>query len=215
MASKRSRYAVLTPFTQANVVAGVCAIARFEVEILPSETGALVLHEMSSLPYDEWDIRNITGPDQEEIDRLAREGGAESGSAVASYLSRLSRYGVVLFDVVLSKNSGFEDGVSGEVHARRYLNGKAGEELSAGLLLQTLDVRLERFLLGEVDLRDLETIKASDMTTSDIARLASGRKYQGISDETVDEEVAKRDEQSRPLDESFFDDDDDDDEGLL
>ena len=76
-------------------------------------------------------------------------------------------------------------------------------------------MRLERFLLGELDLRDLETIKASDMTTSDIARLASGRKYQGISDETVDEEVAKRDEQSRPLDESFFDDDDDDDEGLL
>lgn len=215
MASKRARYAVLTPFTQANVVAGVCAIARFEVEILPSETGALVLHEMASLPYDEWDIRNITGPDQEEIDRLAREGDAESGAAVAAYLSRLSRYGVVLFDVVLAKNSGFEDGVSGEIHARRYLNGKGGEELSAGLLLQTLDVRLERFLLGELDLRDLETIKASDMTTSDIARLASGRKYQGISDETVDEEVAKRDEQSRPLDESFFDDDDDDDEGLL
>ncbi|MBR6460009.1 MAG: hypothetical protein IKS49_07690 [Actinomycetaceae bacterium] len=215
MASKRSRYAVLTPFTQANVVAGVCAIARFEVEILPSETGALVLHEMSSLPYDEWDIRNITGPDQEEIDRLAREGDAESGSAVAAYLSRLSRYGVVLFDVVLAKNSGFENGISGEVHARRYLNGKAGEELSAGLLLQTLDMRLEKFLLGELDLRDLETIKAADMTTSDIARLAAGRKHQGISEETVEEEVGKRDESRSALDESFFDDDDDDDEGLL
>lgn len=215
MASKRSRYAVLTPFTQANVVAGVCAIARFDVEILPSETGALVLHEMSSLPYDEWDIRNITGPDQEEIDRLAREGGAESGSAVAAYLSRLSRYGVVLFDVVLSKNSGFEEGVSGEVHAWRYLNGKASEELSAGLLLQTLDIRLEQFLLDEIRLRDLETIKASDMTTSDIARLASGRKFQGISDETVEEEVEKRQEKNSEVDESFFDDDDDDDDGLL
>ncbi|MBR5951039.1 MAG: hypothetical protein IKZ87_06365 [Actinomycetaceae bacterium] len=215
MASKRSRYAVLTPFTQAKVVAGVCAIAGFEVEILPSETGALVLHEMASLPYDEWDIRNITGPDQEEIDRLAREGGAESGSAVAAYLSKLSRYGVVLFDVVLAKNSGFEDGISGEVHARRYLNGKAGEELSAGMLLQTLDIRLEQFLLGEINLREMETIKAADMTTSDIARLAAGRKHQGISDKTVDEELEKRQGTNAHLDDAFFDDDDDDDDGLL
>ena len=215
MASKRSRYAILTPFTQANVVVGVCAIARFDVEILSSETGALVLHEMSSLPYDEWDIRNITGPDQEEIDRLAREGDAESGAAVAAYLSRLSRYGVVLFDVVLAKNSGFEEGVSGEVHARRYLGGKAGEEISAGLLLQNLDIRLEQFLLGEVSLRDLETISASDMTTSDIARLAAGRKYQGISDETVEDEATKREEQRLIFEDRFVDDDDDEDDDLL
>lgn len=215
MASKRSRYAILTPFTQANVVAGVCAIARFDVEILSSETGALVLHEMSSLPYDEWDIRNITGPDQEEIDRLAREGDAESGAAVAAYLSRLSRYGVVLFDVVLAKNSGFEEGVSGEVHARRYLNGKADEEISAGLLLQNLDIRLEQFLLGEISLRDMETISASEMTSSDIARLAAGRKYQGISDETVEDEATKREEQRLIFEDSLVDDDDDEDDDLL
>ncbi|MCI5825138.1 MAG: hypothetical protein MR006_00510 [Arcanobacterium sp.] len=68
--------------------------------------------------------------------------------AVAAVFSRLSPYGVVLFQAELGDDVGGEDGVSGLVSAQRVIGGKAGEELHAGLLLNSLDPELEDLVLG-------------------------------------------------------------------
>lgn len=173
MVARTSRYAVLTPFEQAKVVAGVCKLAGFDVEVLPTDSGAVVVRELAAPVYDEWDIRNITGPDDEDIELAEAAGTADLGSAVAAHLSRLSRYGVILFDVTLAEDAGFEAGVSGEIKARRYQGGKAGEEIPAGLLVASLDSRIESFLLGELDLeKEPELVRGANISAMDLARMA-------------------------------------------
>lgn len=173
MARRLSRYAILTPFSKADVVAGICAISGFDVKVMEADSGAVVVREVAVPQYDEWDIRNITGPDADEAEGGERPGSSDSGSSVAASLSRLSRYGVVLFDVRLADGDGFEEGVSGEVKARRFQSGRSGEELSSGLLLNGLDPRIEAFLLGELDLSEEEgVIATSGLSKGDLARLA-------------------------------------------
>ncbi|MDD7465162.1 MAG: hypothetical protein PUK59_02845 [Actinomycetaceae bacterium] len=76
--------------------------------------------------------------------------------AVAATFSRLSPYGVVLFQAELGEDVGGEDGVSGLVSAQRVLGGKAGEELHAGLLLNSLDPKLEDLVLGLRSMDDID-----------------------------------------------------------
>lgn len=199
MTRRIARYAVLTPFDRANVVAGVCKLAGFDVEVLPTQTGAVVIRELEAPVYDEWDIRNITGPDDGEVSRAEESGEADSGSAVAAHLSRLSRYGTILFDVLLADGDGFEEGVSGEIKARRFLAGKAGEEISAGLLLNGLDSRIEKFLLGELDEEaQAEIIRGYDIKPADLARMAFGSKEATRGESDTRATAASADDEGQP-----------------
>ena len=100
------RYVILTPFDKPEVVAGILALHGIDARVVQTDSGALVVRDLPEPQYDEWDIRNITGPDEaDEDDDLAP---SDNAPMVAAVLSKLSRYGVVLIDVDLGSDVGIE-----------------------------------------------------------------------------------------------------------
>ena len=174
MGKKIKRYAILTPFDQAEVVAGIAALQKLDVDVVPTKSGALVVRELPVPQYDEWDIRNILGPDESDFEELGQDNPSDNAPAVAAFFSRLSKFGVVLMDVDLGEDTGFEAGVSGLVRARRYMGGEAGEEVPAGLLLNALDPLVERIVLGQASPDDHDSVKSNDVKPADVVR--RGRK---------------------------------------
>ena len=174
MGKKIKRYAILTPFDQAEVVAGIAALQKLDVDVVPTRSGALVVRELPVPQYDEWDIRNILGPDESDFEELGQDNPSDNAPAVAAFFSRLSKFGVVLMDVDLGEDTGFEAGVSGLVRARRYMGGEAGEEVPAGLLLNALDPLVERIVLGQTSPEEHDAVKSSDVKPADVVR--RGRK---------------------------------------
>lgn len=174
MGKKIKRYAILTPFDQAEVVAGIAALQKLDVDVVPTKSGVLVVRELPVPQYDEWDIRNILGPDDSDFEELGQGNPSDNAPAVAAFFSRLSKFGVVLVDVDLGEDTGFEAGVSGVVRARRYLGGEAGEEVPAGLLLNALDPVVERIVLGQASPEEHDAVKSKDVKPADIVR--RGRK---------------------------------------
>ncbi|MFE1522472.1 hypothetical protein [Schaalia turicensis] len=161
-------YAVLTPFDSADALAALCALHGLDVQVVATDSGALVYRQLATPVYDEWDIRNITGPDPDEEPASL----SDDAPAVAGMLSRLSPYGSILIDVNLDKEStGFEPGVSGMVRARRFFAGKADEEIASGLLLNSLDPIVEELMLGERSITDCETWDSAQLTQADIEKI--------------------------------------------
>lgn len=172
------RYVVLTPFDLPEVVAGILALNHIDAAVVMTESGAVVVRELAAPQYDEWDIRNIVGPDEFEEDDPEAD-PSDSAPTVAALLSKLSRFGVVLLDVDLGTDVGIEAGVSGTVRARRFLSGAAGEELSAGALLNILDPLVEKLILGQEKPEDHEAILSSEVTTAMITKMARKRNTRG------------------------------------
>ncbi|KMY23422.1 Uncharacterised protein [Actinobaculum suis] len=167
MAQKTKRFVVVTPFANIEAVAGVCLLHGLQVRVIPTESGALITRDVPVPEYDEWDIRNITGPDPEE----ETANPSDDGPAVAAMLSQLSPYGCVLVNVTLvDDEEGYDAGISGNVQARRYQNGKAGEEIPSGLMLNALDPQVEKTVLGEDD-DPRGTLNTADMTIDDLDML--------------------------------------------
>lgn len=166
--TKIKRYVILTPFARAEVLAGIAALQKLDVYVVLSKSGALLVRDMEVPQYDEWDIRNITGPDE-----MDAESGDPSDNApgIAAFLSRLTPYGVVLIDVDLGDEGGFEAGVSGLVRARRFVGGEPGEEIPGGQLLNALDPAVERVVLGEKTPAELGAIRSSDLSPEDVELL--------------------------------------------
>ena len=172
MGTTIKRYAILTPFDKPEVVAGIAALQKLDVQVVGTKSGALVVRELPIPQYDEWDIRNILGPDDTDLDELGEESPSDNAPAVAAFLSRLTKYGVVLIDVDLGEDTGFEAGISGVVRARRFLGGQSGDEIPAGLLLNSLDPLIERIVLGEKSPQDYGAVHSLDVTPADIVRKA-------------------------------------------
>ena len=172
MGTTIKRYAILTPFDKPEVVAGIAALQKLDVQVVGTKSGALVVRELPIPQYDEWDIRNILGPDDTDLDELGEESPSDNAPAVAAFLSRLTKYGVVLIDVDLGEDTGFEAGISGVVRARRFLGGQSSDEIPAGLLLNSLDPLIERIVLGEKSPQDYGAVHSLDVTPADIVRKA-------------------------------------------
>lgn len=165
------RYAILTPFARADLVAAIMHLSHLDAWAVPTNSGALVVRELATPKYDEWDIRNITGPDPDEEPATP----SDDAVAVAAQLSRLSPYGVVLMDVNLDdSDTGFEAGVSGMVRARRFQGGKPGDVVPSGLLLNSLDPVVERLVLGDVTPEKSGGIHTTEVTGEQLERLRRG-----------------------------------------
>ncbi|WP_243118223.1 hypothetical protein [Actinomyces wuliandei] len=136
---------VVTPVASAQALAALCAVGNLECVVVPSSSGALAVRQMVSA-HEEWDISELVGGADTEPAEAAE---------LAANLSRVSRAGVVLMTADLATDVGIESGLSGTVTARRYVDGAAGEDASAGLLLASMDQVVEDVLLGATAPQDV------------------------------------------------------------
>lgn len=117
------------------------------------------------LPVGDWDISELFGAAEDTLppraDRLAKD------------LSRLSKTGVVLVTAALSEDGGFEHGLSGQLTARRYGDGEAGDEVAVGLVLAGADDVVEDLLLRRVRVADVP----GEHRSSDIPRWKAARMF--------------------------------------
>ncbi|MCK6212597.1 hypothetical protein KZX45_18830 [Georgenia sp. EYE_87] len=132
---------VLTPVASAPALAGLCAMAGIDVDVVPSSSGAVAALEVApKAPADDWDISQLLG---------GEEGGfPPEAEDLAKNLSRLSRAGVVLLVADLATDVGIEAGLSGQVSARRYTSGEPEGDVPAGLILAGADQVIEDLILG-------------------------------------------------------------------
>ena len=136
---------VLTPLASAEALATLCAMSDLDCVVVPARSGAFAVKELVSA-HAEWDVSELLGGADTEPAEAAE---------LASALSRLSRAGVVLLTADLATDVGIESGLSGTITARRYADGEAGEEASAGLLLASVDQEAEDVLLGITRAQDV------------------------------------------------------------
>lgn len=170
--NSHKRYVVLTPFEKAVVVAGIAHIHGIEADVVSTDSGVALVRDIPVPEFADWDIAELLGPtgDAGSGEASAPESSpnsdidADNPQAVAAVFSELSPYGVVLLEVELGDDVGGEDGVSGVVHAQRVIAGKPGEALPAGLILNSLDPKIEALILGlqPIDEIDPHVIKPSD-----------------------------------------------------
>ena len=160
--STKKRYVILTPYPEALILAGVAALHELEATILATPNGAVLVRDLPAPEYTDWDISELLGGGDEAVSAGAKEGEASTASvsddpiAVAKIFSRLSAYGVVLFQAELGDGVGGEEGVSGLVRAQRVVRGELGEEIPAGLIINTLDDELEALVLGSKPLEEID-----------------------------------------------------------
>ncbi|MFC7405386.1 hypothetical protein [Georgenia alba] len=134
---------VLTPVASAPALAGLCAIAGIDVDVVPSSSGAVAALEIvpeKKPDSDEWDISELVGGEDGGFPPAAEE--------LAANLSRLTRAGVVLVVGDLATDVGIETGLSGHLSARRYAGGQPEEDVPAGLILASADEVVEELILG-------------------------------------------------------------------
>lgn len=176
--SSRKRYVVLTPFAQADTLAGILKLRAIEAAVVLTDSGACVVHEIPADELDPWDLSSILGPDTAAESPAADAAEDESNpDYVARVLSKLSKFGVVLLSADLGDDVGLEPGVSGLVQARRYMNGAPDEELPAGLVLNSVDQKVEDLILGLSPIEEIgATIKTADVTPTVLQRMFGRRR---------------------------------------
>lgn len=158
------RFVVLTPFQQPEVVAGILRLRELAAQVIGTDSGVCVVHEVAKPDFTDWDIAELLGDAPQE---LAAE-GADDPDNLAGPLSALSAYGVVLLTAELGDDVGSESGLSGMVTGVRYLNGKRDEEVQAGILLNMLDPKVESLVINGAG---GEGISAMDLTLVDVERI--------------------------------------------
>ncbi|QRV01472.1 hypothetical protein JTE88_04995 [Arcanobacterium phocisimile] len=159
------RYLVLTPFNHTKMIAAVSKLRGIEAVAVSTSSGVALVRELPVPEFADWDISELLGSSPApEIDTLDGSGDtpeseptelSDSPELVASLFSELSPYGVVLITADLGDDIGTESGTSGMVNAVRFLNGRRGEDIPAGLLLNSLDPIIEALILGEEKAADL------------------------------------------------------------
>ncbi len=129
-ARRRVVAVVLTPIASAPALAGLCAMAKIDADIVPTRRGALAARVIETSADDPSEL--LGGPPA-EADELAVT------------LSRTSKAGVVLLTARLGTG---DEGLTGTITGRQYTAGEAGEEVAAGLMLAHADDVVEQILLG-------------------------------------------------------------------
>ncbi|QOR72169.1 hypothetical protein IM660_08025 [Ruania alkalisoli] len=129
-APRRVVAVVLTPIASAPALAGLCAMAKIDADIVPTRRGAVAVR-----------VIETTGDDPSEL----LGGPPAEADELAATLSRTSKAGVVLLTARLGTG---DEGLTGTITGRQYDAGEAGEEVAAGLMLAHADDVVEQMLLG-------------------------------------------------------------------
>lgn len=130
-----------------------------------ADAGDAAADDLDDLHVRDWDISELLGGGAEEIPPEADQ--------LAKQLSRLSKAGVVLITAALSEDGGFEKGLSGQLTARHYDTGEAGEEVSVGLILAGADDVVEDLILRRVRVTEVPGHERS----GDIPRWKAARMF--------------------------------------
>lgn len=142
---------VLTPLANAEALAQLCAMSGLDCLVLPTRTGAVAVKEFVSA-HSEWDVSELLGGVETEPAEAAE---------LAGRLSHLARGGTILLTADLATDVGIEKGLSGSVTARGYERGEGGPDMSAGLVLASVDPVVEDLLLGVSKPEDLPGVLRS------------------------------------------------------
>lgn len=190
MTSQR-RYVVLTPFARLEALAGILKLRHIEADAVMTQNGVVVVKELPPQVYQDWDISELLGESADLPAASEREELADDPYQVAALLSQLSQYGVVLLLAELGEDVGLETGVSGQVAAIRYQGGQRGEELAAGLILNSMDPLIEQLVLGGKTPQELgaQVIRPADVTDSWLRNLTQQNSANPADRETPTEET--------------------------
>lgn len=193
------RAVIATPVISADALAAMCVVAHIDGLVLAHEGGTLVVIDLPEPKKStDWDISELLGDavSSSHDDAAARASqvgeSAEAGEVgavdkdeevgidpdserpevyAAATLSRAATSGSILFISQVGEDVGAEAGISGHVSAQRFVDGKAGEELPAGVIIAQGSETLEEIILGLRDVRgEEEAIDTSTMSRLDALR---------------------------------------------
>lgn len=195
----RRRYVVLTPFPRPDIVAGILRLRGIDAHVIATKSGTCVVWDTAKPKFTDWDIAELLGGEP-EAPGDEPSNSSDNPDNIAGPLSALSSYGVVLLTAEIGDDVGAETGVSGVVTAVRYLGGKRGETLQAGMMLNVLDPQVEYLVLGDVDL-DAEAINTAELAICDVEKLlgkAGSKSGEDGSGESGADHDSRRDGESTP-----------------
>lgn len=153
---------VWTPIASGEALAGICALQKLEVDVIPSSQGALAAVEIPVTADIDFELLTHAVP--VEVEKIAQA------------LSSLVQAGVVLLSARLRQG---EDGIAGDITAVAYENGERGEKVAPGLVLARADDSLLQLLTGtttlpqipnRIDVRTLSARKAAQYIRKGIRR---------------------------------------------
>ncbi|SED88559.1 hypothetical protein [Ruania alba] len=135
-APRRVVAVVLTPIASAPALAGLCAIAKLDADIVPTRSGALAVRVIETAADDPSELLG---------------GEPAEATELATVLSRTAKAGVVLLTARLGQG---DEGLTGRISGRQFTAGASGEEVAAGLILAHADDVVEQILLGVTQPQD-------------------------------------------------------------
>lgn len=164
--SKKRRYVIVMPITDIRLGALMCYERNLDVDVFACHLGIAIARNVPVIEYDEWDIRNITGPDERDEEEQAAIDADPSNRPweIARSLAALNPRGVVLAQADLSDESGYHDGLAGNISCIYISQDLQEEETPIGYLLATApDDDFEHIVLDDAT-EGIESIHVSTIT---------------------------------------------------
>ncbi|WRS29470.1 hypothetical protein U6G28_08030 [Actinomycetaceae bacterium MB13-C1-2] len=130
----------------AALSAGLSMVGASAPVIQVSQGSAVIMEVEQNGPSDEEELAMLLGDDRPIPDSVDK---------MASLVSKMTEGGAV---ALTSWTSSEKEGTEGTIVARRYINGKPEQKLSAGLVLAGLDPVCEELLLGRLTPEEADAI---------------------------------------------------------
>lgn len=146
---------VLAPLPSPGALHSLLALAGLKEAVVRLRPWTAVWLRVETAPSPEDELASLAGGGREmpgPVDEVAR------------VVSRLSKFGAVAIMSWLVEGEGIEPGVSGQITARRYVQGQPEEDIPAGVLLGSMPPATEDLLLGRTTPCDYEDSVAPDGT---------------------------------------------------
>lgn len=130
---------VLAPVNDVAALGALLKLAGIDADVVKTDPWAAVWIPLdpADAPVDE-ELLLLTGqrPIPDVVDRVAK------------VVSTFTPYGAVVLISWLAEDESFESGITGNITAKRYVDGEPEETLESGILINQLDDIAEDLLLG-------------------------------------------------------------------